>query len=180
MPIIRDGGNASRRPRRSAATPHPARRSWFELVLFFFAAAGMYLIAALFDSAWTGASGRQIGAYLRAAWGGALLVPLLFWLYLCFAWFIRLRIPRPLGQILGTCQLHCFHAGLVSEGRMEFELDPGRTGACGGRPGAFLRPESGGLGDGLGVLRLPLPGRSVLRLAFPLSFIAVARSPSVG
>ena len=134
MPIIRDGGNASRRPRRSAATPHPARRSWFELVLFFFAAAGMYLIAALFDSAWTGASGRQIGAYLRAAWGGALLVPLLFWLYLCFAWFIRLRIPRPLGQILGTFQLYlsiAFMLGLfrrVGWNSSWILAEPGRVG----------------------------------------------------
>ena len=134
MPIIRDGGNTSRRPRRSAATPHPARRSWFELVLFFFAAAGMYLIAALFDSAWTGASGRQIGAYLRAAWGGALLVPLLFWLYLCFAWFIRLRIPRPLGQILGTFQLYlsiAFMLGLfrrVGWNSSWILAEPGRVG----------------------------------------------------
>ena len=156
MPIIRDGGNASRRPRRSAATPHSARRSWFELVLFFFAAAGMYLIAALFDSAWTGASGRQIGAYLRAAWGGALLVPLLFWLYLCFAWFIRLRIPRPLGQILGTCQLYLSIAFMLGLFRRV------------GWHSSWLLAEPGRVGDGLAhffVLNLGVLGTVLVSFA---------------
>lgn len=156
MPIIRDGGNASRRTRRSAATPHPARRSWFELVLFFFAAAGMYLIAALFDSAWTGASGRQIGEYLRTAWGGALLVPLLFWLYLCFAWFIRLRIPRPLGQVLGTFQLYLSIAFMLGLFRRV------------GWHSSWLLAEPGRVGDGLAhffVLNLGVLGTVMVSFA---------------
>ena len=120
--------------RRHAAEPRFVRGSWFELVIFFLTAAGMYLIAALFDSAWTGASGRHIGAYLRGVWGGALLVPLLFWLYLCLAWFVRFRVPRPLGQILGTLQLYlsiAFMLGLFRKVGWNSTLllaEPGRVG----------------------------------------------------
>ena len=136
MPIIRGSGKKPRKPsnKHGAATRHPARRSWFELALFFFSAIGIYLIAALFDSAWTGASGRHIGAYLRTVWGGALFVPLAFWLYLCFAWFVRLRIPRLLGQILGTLQLYlsiAFMLGLFRKvgWNLSWRLaEPGRVG----------------------------------------------------
>lgn len=88
--------------RRAAAS----RGNWGELVILLLIAVDVYVMASLFNSSWVGQSGGQIGEYLRTVWGGAVLIPLLFLLYLCFARLVRFRIPRPLGQILGTAQLY--------------------------------------------------------------------------
>ena len=96
----REGGE--RGGRRAAS----ARGSWGELIILLLIAVDVYIMAALFNSSWVGQSGGRIGEYLRTVWGGAVLIPLLFLLYLCFARLVRFRIPRPLGQILGTAQLY--------------------------------------------------------------------------
>ena len=95
--------DAEREGGRRAAS---ARGNWGELIVLFLIAVDVYVMAALFNSSWVGQSGGQIGEYLRTVWGGAVLIPLLFLLYLCFARLVRFRIPRPLGQILGTAQLY--------------------------------------------------------------------------
>ena len=136
MPLTHDGDKIMQKfqHRRGTVRPRSVRGSWFELVLFFLMAAGIYLIAALLGSAWTGASGRYIGTSLRTVWGGAALVPLLFWQYLCAAWFLRFRVPRPLGQILGTVQLYlsiAFMLGLFRRVGWSSEwlvTEPGRVG----------------------------------------------------
>ncbi|MDR1378875.1 MAG: hypothetical protein LBJ36_07465 [Synergistaceae bacterium] len=108
--------------------------SWFELVVFFFMSSTFYLIGALMNSSWTGERGQAIGEYLRIRGGGALIVPLLFLVYLCVAWFARSRIPRPLGQIFGTLQLYlstAFILGLFRNagGNLSWALSqPGRVG----------------------------------------------------
>ena len=95
-------GSGEQGGRRAAAS----RGNWGELVILLLIAVDVYVMASLFNSSWVGQSGGQIGEYLRTVWGGAVLIPLLFLLYLCFARLVRFRIPRPLGQILGTAQLY--------------------------------------------------------------------------
>ena len=67
MPLMYDGDKTMQKfqYRRGTVRPRFVRGSWFELVLFFLMAAGIYLIAALLGSAWTGALGRYIGTSLR-------------------------------------------------------------------------------------------------------------------
>ena len=124
-------------PARAQRRRSAGRGSWAELSVFFLIAAGVYLIAVLFDSAWTGQSGRRVGEYLRTVWGGATLVPLLFWLYLCLARLVRSRVPRPLGQILGTAQLYLSLAFLLGLAR-HVGWNPGWTIAEPGEVGAAL------------------------------------------
>ena len=134
MSSMSDIDNENQRRRGAPHRRSSGRGNWFELTVFLLMAAGVYLIAALFDSSWTGESGRRMGVCLRTFWGGALLVPLLFWLYLCLAVLVRFRVPRLLGQILGTCQLYislAFALGLFR--RMEWDpkwtiLEPGKIG----------------------------------------------------
>ena len=92
--------------------------SWGELILFVVIILCAYFILALFDSALTGDSGREWGKYLRTAWGGAIIVPLLFVLYLCIAKLLKFKVPRIPRQILGTIQLYisfAFMLGLLRE-----------------------------------------------------------------
>ena len=92
--------------------------SWGELILFVIIILCAYFILALFDSALTGDGGREWGRYLRTAWGGAVIVPLLFVLYLCIATLLKFKVPRIQRQILGTTQLYisfAFMLGLLRE-----------------------------------------------------------------
>ena len=92
--------------------------SWSELILFFMIILCIYFILALFDSSFSGEGGREWGKYLRNAWGGAVIVPLLFWLYLCTAKLLKFRVPRVPRQVLGTIQLYisfAFLLGLLRE-----------------------------------------------------------------
>ena len=92
--------------------------SWGELILFVLIILCVYFILALFDSALTGDGGREWGKYLRSAWGGAVIVPLLFVLYLCIARLLKFKVPRIPRQILGTIQLYisfAFMLGLLRE-----------------------------------------------------------------
>lgn len=73
----------------------------------------LYFILALFDSSLVGDGGREWGRYLRTAWGGAAIVPLLFWLYLCVAKLLKFRVPRLPRQILGTVQLYISFAFML-------------------------------------------------------------------
>ena len=122
---------ASRNKKTRASDGHGG---WFELVVFVFMSGIVYLIGTLIDNPWTGTRGQATGEYLRGTGGGALIVPLLFLLYLCIAWFARSRIPRPLGQIFGTLQLYfstAFILGLFRHagGNLSWALaEPGRVG----------------------------------------------------
>ena len=92
--------------------------SWGELILFVIIIFCFFCILSLFDSALTGDSGREWGKYLRSAWGGALIIPLMFVLYLCAAKLFKLRVKRVPRQILGTIQLYisfAFMLGLLKE-----------------------------------------------------------------
>ena len=87
--------------------------SWSELILFVMVIVCVYLLLALFDSSLTGEGGREWGKYLREKWGGAVIVLLLFGMYVCIAKFMKLRIPRLPRQILGTLQLYISFAFLL-------------------------------------------------------------------
>ncbi|MBQ9419358.1 MAG: hypothetical protein IJU31_03160, partial [Synergistaceae bacterium] len=95
----------------------------------------LYFILALFGSSLSGDAGQAWGVYLRGAWGGAVIVPLLFWLYLCVAKFLGFRVPYLPRQILGTLQLYisfAFMLGLLRETGWNSEATlflPGRFGS---------------------------------------------------
>ena len=108
--------------------------SWGELILFVLIILCIYLMLALFDSSLTGEGGREWGRYLRKSWGGAVIVILLFWLYLCVARFMKLRIPRLPRQILGTIQLYisfAFMLGFLRETGWTSELTLFQPGSFG-------------------------------------------------
>ena len=92
--------------------------SWGELILFVLIILCIYFTLALFDSSLTGEGGREWGKYLRDTWGGAVIVLLLFGLYVCIAKLLGLRIPKLPRQILGTIQLYisfAFMLGFLKE-----------------------------------------------------------------
>ena len=103
-------------------------------ILFILVILCLYFILALFGNSLTGDSGREVGIYLRTAWGGAVLVPLLFWLYLCAAKLLKLKVPNLPRQVLGTLQLYisfAFMLGLLRETGWNSELTlfaPGKFG----------------------------------------------------
>ena len=105
-----------------------------ELILVVIFIACIYMILALFDSSLTGEGGRELGKYLRNTWGGAVLVILLFGLYLSAAIFMKRRVPRVRRQIFGTIQLYisfAFMLGLLRESGWNSEktlLQPGSFG----------------------------------------------------
>ncbi|MDR2528738.1 MAG: DNA translocase FtsK [Synergistaceae bacterium] len=107
-----------------------------KLLVLLFMGGVVYLAGALMDVTWIGARGRALGLDLRTVWGGALLIPVSFMLYLCFAWFRKRRVPRPVGQILGTLQLYistAFMLGLFrrSGGSLSWIIsEPGRVGSA--------------------------------------------------
>ena len=110
------------------------KASWSELILFVMIIACFYFILALFDSSLTGDGGREWGRYLRNAWGGAVIVPLLFWLYLCVAKLLKFRVIRIPRQVLGTIQLYisfAFLLGLLRETGWTSELTLFRPGEFG-------------------------------------------------
>ena len=109
---------------------------WASLAIVLLMAAGAYGIASLFDSSWVGEHGRSLGGRLRTVWGGAVLVPFLFWIYLCLAWLVRSRVPRLLRQILGTIQLYVSLAFMLGVARHAgwdpgwLILEPGEVGSA--------------------------------------------------
>ena len=109
--------------------------SWSELILFVLIILCIYLILSLFGSSLTGESGQEWGKYLRTAWGGAVIVPLLFMLYLCIARLMKFRVPRVPRQVLGTIMLYvsfAFMLGLLRETGWQSEMtlfQPGNFGS---------------------------------------------------
>ena len=99
-------------------------RNFGELLLFVGVILCIYCILSLFDSSLAGDGGREWGKYLRNAWGGAIIVPLLFLLYLSVATLLKFRVPRVPRQVLGTIQLYisfAFMLGLLKETGWEAE-----------------------------------------------------------
>ena len=110
------------------------KNNWSELILFILIILCIYFILSLFDSPLAGDGGREWGVYLRNAWGGAFIVILLFWLYLCAAKLLKFRVPKLPRQILGTIQLYisfAFMLGLLKETGWNSEMTlfiPGNFG----------------------------------------------------
>ncbi len=109
--------------------------SWSELMLFVVVIACVYLLLSLFGSSLTGETGQSWGKYLRETWGGAVVVLLLFGLYVGISKFMRLRIPRLPRQVLGTLQLYisfAFTLGVLRESGWTSEMTlflPGSIGS---------------------------------------------------
>ena len=102
------------------------------LVVIFIAC--VYMIMALFDSSLTGEGGRELGKYLRNSWGGAVIVLLLFGIYLSGATLMKRRVPRVRRQIFGTIQLYisfAFMLGLLHEVGWKSELTLAQPGSLG-------------------------------------------------
>ena len=110
------------------------KTSWGELILVAIFIACIYMILALFDSSLTGEGGRELGKYLRNSWGGAVIILLLFGLYLSAAAFMKRRIPKVRRQILGTIQLYisfAFMLGLLREAGWNSEMTLAQPGSFG-------------------------------------------------
>lgn len=109
--------------------------SWSEMLIFALIVACIYCIMALFDSSLAGEGGRKLGEYLRGTWGGAVIVPLLFVLYVCIAKLLKFRIPKLRRQFFGTIMLYLsftFLLGLLKETGWSSEaliLTPGGFGS---------------------------------------------------
>ena len=118
-------------PRRKLDT---GKTSLSELLFFVLIIVCVYFILSLFGSSIAGESGIEWGKYLRENWGGAVIILLLFVIYLCVARFMRFRIPKIQRQILGTIQLYIslsFMLGYLRETgwQSEFSLfQPGKLG----------------------------------------------------
>lgn len=89
----------------------------------------------LFGISLAGEPGEKLGGYLREAWGGAVIVPLLFVLYACGAGLFKFRIPKFRRQLFGTLLLYvsfAFLLGLLKESGWTSEavlLMPGKFGS---------------------------------------------------
>ena len=108
--------------------------SWGELILFVLIIVCVYFMLALFDSSLTGEGGREWGKYLRDSWGGAVIVLLLFGLYVCTAKLLGFKIPKLPRQILGTLQLYisfAFMLGFLKETGWSSEMTLFRSGNFG-------------------------------------------------
>lgn len=89
-----------------------------ELILFIIIIACIYCIFALFGSSLTGEGGQKLGSYLKTSWGGPVIVPILFVLYLSAAKLLKFRIPKLRRQFFGTLMLYisfAFMLGLLKE-----------------------------------------------------------------
>ncbi len=95
----------------------------------------IYSILALFDSSLTGEGGKVLGGYLRGFWGGAVIVLLLFALYVSVARLLKFRIPRLRRQFFGTIMLYIsfmFLLGVLKESGWTSEailFTPGNLGS---------------------------------------------------
>ena len=135
----------------------------------------LYFIFALFGSPLVGNAGEELGFYLRTAWGGALTVPLLFWLYLCAAGLMKLQVPYIPRQILGTVQLYvsfAFMLGLLKETGWNSELTLFMPGNFGRGLAHFFYLNLGGfltllLVAGSFILSALLFGSKILNAQFP-------------
>lgn len=111
-----------------------SRGNFAELLIFVGALICIYFILSLFGSSLTGDSGREWGRYLKKVWGGAVIVPLLFMLYVCTAKLLRLKAPRLRRQTFGTIMLYislAFLLGVLRESGWSSELTlftPGNLG----------------------------------------------------
>ncbi|MBQ7169183.1 MAG: DNA translocase FtsK [Synergistaceae bacterium] len=109
--------------------------SWAEMLLFVLIIACIYCIMALFGSSLTGEGGKVLGDYLRGFWGGAVIVLLLFALYVSAARLFKLRIPRLRRQFFGTLMLYLsftFLLGVLKESGWTSEsvlFTPGNLGS---------------------------------------------------
>lgn len=135
----------------------------------------VYFILSLFDSSLAGDSGRSLGKTIRASFGGAVIVLLLFWLYLCIAVLMEFRIPFLPRQVLGTLQLYIsfsFMLGLLREAGFNSEAVLFMPGALGHGLAKFFVLNIGTfitliLVAGSFILSAYLYGSKILRVSLP-------------
>ena len=152
-----------------------SKGSWTELILFVIIIVCVYFLLSLFDSSLTGEGGREWGKYLREKWGGAVIVLLLFCMYVCIAKFMNLRIPRLPRQILGTLQLYisfAFMLGCLREMGWNSEMTLFRPGSFGSGLAKFFVLNIGTfitllLVAGSFILSAVLYGSKILKLSVP-------------
>ncbi len=149
--------------------------SWAELSLFVLIIACIYCIMALFDSSLSGEGGRKWGEYLRGSFGGALIVPLLFVLYVCIARLLKFRIPKLRRQFFGTLMLYIsfsFLLGLLKESGWSSEALLFTPGSFGGGLAKFFVLNAGTfitliITVGLFFLSAVFFGSKILTIRFP-------------
>ena len=149
--------------------------SWAELSLFVLIIACIYCIMALFDSSLAGEGGRKWGEYLRGSFGGALIVPLLFVLYVCTARLLKFRIPKLRRQFFGTLMLYIsfsFLLGLLKESGWSSQALLFTPGSFGGGLAKFFVLNAGTfitliITVGLFFLSAVFFGSKILTIKFP-------------
>ena len=149
--------------------------SWSELSLFVLIIVCIYCIMALFDSSLAGDGGRQWGEYLRSVFGGAVIVPLLFILYVCIARLLKFRIPKFRRQFFGTLMLYIsfsFLLGLLRESGWNSEAVLFTPGSFGGGLAKFFVLNAGTfitliITAGLFLLSAVFFGSKILKIRLP-------------
>ena len=149
--------------------------SWTELIQFLLVIGLVYCIMALFGSSMTGEAGVKLGEYLRDSWGGAVIVPLLFALYVCTAKLLKFRIPKFRRQFFGTLMLYVsfsFLLGLLRETGWTSEAVLFTPGSFGGGLAKFFVLNAGTfialiLAAGLFFLSAVFFGSKILRVSLP-------------
>lgn len=100
-------GKKQGEPAKKSRTAKKERRGggtlslWLEVVVFLLFAFLLYTLASLF-SLRTGAWGERIRFSLLQNMGGAILIPVLFSIYLCIAFFLKSGTANFLKQLLGS------------------------------------------------------------------------------
>ncbi len=161
--------------RRKNNRRHSNFGSWADFFLFVMTILCIFLILSLFDSSLAGESGRNLGKSLRSSFGGAVIVLLLFGMYLCIALFMRFRVPLLPRQILGTLQLYisfAFMLGLLRETGFNSEATLFIPGAFGHGLAKFFVLNIGTfitliLVIGSFILSAYLYGSKILRVSLP-------------
>ena len=161
--------------RRQQGQQENSRGSWSELVMFVLVILCIYSILSLFDSRLAGEGGREWGKYLRDSWGGAVIVLLLFGMYVCGAKLLRFRIPRLPRQVLGTIALYvslAFMLGFLRETGWESKATLFLPGGFGSGLAKFFVLNIGTfitllLVIGSFVLSAVLYGSKIMRLSLP-------------
>ncbi len=120
----------------------------FQIIVFLFLILDIYFLASVFTF-WTGKWGKTVGNAILDSAGGASLLLLLFFGYLCIAFLLRKKIIRPFSQIVATFLLFICCSillGLFNVSNFDLHYQILKPGFAGRTLADFLVTNTGPLG----------------------------------